>query len=332
MRTLIFGKRYGSPSGILPPAIDNRWFNVSFREFLLVAIDIAVVTSDCYEHPAEPAWYHLQVMLEDEYLVDAFAQRGLSAQRVSWSNPDFNWSACGGLVIRSTWDFQDRMAEFDAWLLQCRDQLRMFNGYEMLRWNLDKRYLFDLQRKGIRTVETVLMPKGDTTPLRARLAEHGWDEAIFKPAVSAGARHTYRIDARNIANEEARLAGLIAHEDFLLQPFQSSVTESGELSLMVMGGTFTHAVQKLAKPGDFRVQDDHGGTVLPHAANDEEIAFAEKAVAACDPQPVYARVDTVRNHEHELAIMEIELVEPELFFRFNRSAAISLAESIAREL
>ncbi|GJM27011.1 MAG: hypothetical protein DHS20C16_34260 [Phycisphaerae bacterium] len=297
-----------------------------------MAIDIAVVTSDCYEYPTEPAWYHLQVMLEDEYLVDALAQQGLNARRVSWSNPDFDWSACGGLVIRSTWDFQDRMAEFDAWLVNCRDRLRMFNGYEMLRWNLDKRYLFDLQRRGIRTVETVAIPKGDKTPLLNRMAEHGWDEAIVKPAISAGARHTYRMNARNGSEIESVFEGLVEHEDFLLQPFQSSVTEFGELSFMVMGGRFTHAVQKLAKPGDFRVQDDHGGTVVAYTAHDDEIAFAERVVAACDPQPVYARVDTVRNNDHELALMEIELVEPELFFRFNRSAAISLAESIAREL
>ena len=297
-----------------------------------MAVDIAVVTCDNYEHPAEPAWYHLQVMLEDEYVVDALEYSGLSAQRVAWSNPDFDWSACGGLVLRSTWDYQGRLLEFDAWLSKCRDQLRLFNGHDLLRCNLDKRYLFDLQHRGIRTVETVLLPKGDKTPLRDRIAEHGWNEVILKPAVSAGARHTYRVDERIAAEREAMFSGLIEQEDFLLQPFLPSVIESGELSLMVMGGTFTHAVQKLAKPGDFRVQDDHGGTVVPYTATAEEIAFAEKAVAACDPQPVYARVDTVRDNNNVLVIMEIELVEPELFFRFNRSAAFALAESIAREL
>ncbi len=302
------------------------------KVFDFVALDIAIVTCDCYEQPAELAWYNLQVLLEDEYVADALTRQGLNAQRVSWSNSEFDWAACGGLVIRSTWDYGDRKAEFDQWLADRRPQLCMFNSYDTIRWNLDKCYLLDLERRGVRTVDTILLPRGERVSLRDLMAAHEWDEAVLKPAISAGARHTYRIDQRNPAKIEDLFSGLIGAEDFLLQPFQTSVSEAGELSLMVMGGQYTHAVVKRAQPGDFRVQDEFGGTVVPYMANPEEIAFAEAAVAACDPQPVYARVDVVRNNESELAIMELELVEPELFFRFNRAAAILLAESIVQEL
>jgi hypothetical protein len=101
---------------------------------------------------------------------------------------------------------------------------------------------------------------------------------------------------------------------------------------MVIGGRFTHAVCKKARRGDFRVQDDHGGTVVEHDATSEEIDFAEAAVAACSPLPVYGRVDAVRDNDGQLALMELELIEPELFFRLHPPAADALAEAIVAYL
>jgi glutathione synthase/RimK-type ligase-like ATP-grasp enzyme len=118
----------------------------------------------------------------------------------------------------------------------------------------------------------------------------------------------------------------------LIQPFQRDVLEGGELSLIVIGGRCTHAVRKRARPGDFRVQDDHGGTVHPHPATPEEIAFAESAVACCPSPPAYARVDAVRDAAGQLRVMELELIEPELFFRFHEPAARALADAIAKTL
>ena len=115
----------------------------------------------------------------------------------------------------------------------------------------------------------------------------------------------------------------------MLQPFQRVILDSGELSLMVIGGRHTHAVRKVAQPDDFRVQDDHGGTVHPYAPTADEIAFAERAVAACDPAPVYARVDMLHDNDGALAVMELELVEPELFMRLHPPAAEALADRIA---
>jgi len=297
-----------------------------------VTLDIAVVTTDCYEDPAELSWYNLQVMLEDEYVVAALERQGLTARRISWLNSEFDWNTCRGLVIRSTWGYPDRMTDFEAWLSNCSRQLCMFNAYSTVTWNLDKRYLLDLRQRGIRIVETILFPQSTNVSLRDEMAAHDWDDAILKPVVSAGARHTYRILDSNVDEIQRTLDPLIADEAFLLQPFQQSVLDSGELSLMVMGGVYTHAVRKTPQTGDFRVQDEFGGHVVPYTANQDEIAFAEAAVAACDPQPVYARVDVVRDHADAIALMELELVEPELFFRFNPSAADPLAESIAHAL
>jgi glutathione synthase/RimK-type ligase-like ATP-grasp enzyme len=121
----------------------------------------------------------------------------------------------------------------------------------------------------------------------------------------------------------------VAEEAMLVKPFQADVLERGELSLVVIGGVFTHAIRKAPRPGDFRVQDDHGGTVHAHAATPEEIDFATSAVARCPGAPAYARVDAVRDSAGHLCVMELELIEPELFLRFHAPAARRLADHLA---
>jgi glutathione synthase/RimK-type ligase-like ATP-grasp enzyme len=155
---------------------------------------------------------------------------------------------------------------------------------------------------------------------------------ILKPAVSGAARHTYRLSDANIDAHEAVLRELLRKEAMILQPFLSSVLSQGEISLVVIGGRCTHAVRKVAKAGDFRVQDDHGGTVQAHTPTVDEIEFAEQAVTACSQAPLYARVDVVRDESGALSLMELELVEPELFFRFHPPAADLLAAAIAKTL
>ncbi len=199
-------------------------------------------------------------------------------------------------------------------------------------WNLDKHYLADLAAAGVNVVPTHYLGRGCGDSLQSVVAQHRWDEAVFKPVVSGAARATFRFDAGGCAAMEERFARCVATEAMMVQPFQRDVLESGELSLVVIGGRCTHAVRKRARPGDFRVQDDHGGTVHPHTATPEEIRFAESAVACCPTVPAYARVDAVRDAAGRLCVMELELVEPELFFRFHTPAAHALADHVAHRV
>ena len=174
--------------------------------------------------------------------------------------------------------------------------------------------------------------RSDGRSLSALIAEAGWSEAVVKPAISGAGRDTFRVPAPVSGEKATRYAALIAAEDMLLQPFLPSILDVGEVSLIVIDGAVTHAVRKIAAAGEFRVQDDHGGRVVPHTAAPDEIAVAEAAVAACSPAPLYARVDLVRLTTGQPAIMELELVEPELFFRFGPGAADRLAEAVKRLL
>jgi glutathione synthase/RimK-type ligase-like ATP-grasp enzyme len=258
--------------------------------------------------------------------------RGLRTRRVAWSNAEFDWKRARAAVFRSTWDYFDRFAEFSAWMDRVAGGLQFFNTPELVRWNVDKHYLRDLAGRGVNVPVTRFIERGQTTTLDEVMAANGWNEAILKPAVSGAARHTYRLNAANLEAHESVLRELLREESMMVQPFLGSVLTQGELSLMVIGGRCTHAVRKIAKPGDFRVQDDHGGTVHPHTPTTDEIAFAEAAVAACPQSPLYARVDAVRDESGELSMMELELVEPELFFRFHPPAADALAAAIAARL
>ena len=294
--------------------------------------DIILLTDERYEAPAPDDWYVAQLQHEEQLLADALEALGLRTARVAWSRPDYPWHAVKAAVFRSTWDYFDRFPEFSQWLEATAARTRLFNEPALLRWNVDKHYLSDLADRGVAVPPTRFIERGDLRPLREHLADCPWPEAILKPVVSGAARHTYRLAGTPDDAMEARFADLIRDEAMMLQPFLGRVLTEGELSLIVIGGRCTHAVRKRAKPGDFRVQDDHGGTVHPHVPAPDEVAFAEQAVATCPAAPLYARVDAVRDADGRLALMELELIEPELFFRFHPPAAAALAAVIAEAM
>jgi glutathione synthase/RimK-type ligase-like ATP-grasp enzyme len=279
-------------------------------------------------------WYLQQILTEDRILAKALEGHGLRTIRKNWADPDFDWSSTRMALFRTTWDYFHRFPEFSQWLGRTSSQTMLLNPPPLVRWNMDKNYLPELAAKGICIPPTRIRKKGSAGSLTEWHHEAGWAnvETVLKPTISGGARHTYRLNAENIERHESIFRELIVQEDMMLQEFQYCVPEKGEISLMVMGGQFTHAVQKTAKAGDFRVQDDFGGTVHHYHPTEAEISLAERAVAACNPAPLYARVDIVESNQGQLAIMELELIEPELWFRFHPPAAVCLADAIVAHL
>ena len=295
--------------------------------------DVALLTDRRYTAATAAAddWYLGNILADDRLLQDALARRGLSSARVDWADPAIDWSTfrCG--VFRTTWDYYERFAEFRRWLDRVSSLTRLINPLATVIWNADKHYLADLEAAGVPIVPTVFLEQGSALDLVARLAALGWSEAVIKPCVSGGARHTYRFTCETAANVEPVVRQVLAEESFLLQPFEPYVLASGEDSLMVLDGVYSHAIRKLPKPGDFRVQDDHGGTVRPRQPDDEQIALAVRAAAAAG-DPAYARVDLVRGRAGGWAVMELELIEPELWLRCHPPAAELFAAAIANQL
>lgn len=292
--------------------------------------DVVILTDERYVNPKKRSEYIDNVMKEDRLVMEALERLGLKTQKVAWSDSSFNWSNTKIALFRTTWDYAEKFTEFSDWLMDVSIKTKLVNDYETIVWNLDKHYLNDLKRAGVNIVETCFLEPGETRTLQEIHDELGWDMTVLKPCISASAKDTYKLSPDNIADHQKRYAELVQDESMMLQPFQQDILDRGELSLMLIGGEYTHAVLKVAKPGDFRVQDDFGGTVQDYTPTQAEIDLAIAAIKACEYTPLYARVDIVNDNSGNPAISELELVEPEMWFRKNEKAADMLAEQIKK--
>ena len=293
--------------------------------------DVVILTDHRYENPKKIDWYIQQVLTEDKLLKTELELLGLNVIIKDWKSKKFDWTKAEYAIFRSTWDYFDNFKLFSNWLEKNKYEIKFINSLEIIKWNLDKVYLLELQEKGINIAPTILIKKNQPTTLKKLFEDTGWQEAVLKPTVSGAARHTYRINRNSYNDYEEIFKGLICNEDFLFQEFIKNIISKGELSLIVIGGKYTHAVKKTAKKGDFRVQDDHGGKVEVYYASDKEIEFAEQCINLCLEMPLYARVDIAYDNNNELSLVELELIEPELWFRNNKKSAELLAKEISKK-
>ena len=201
----------------------------------------------------------------------------------------------------------------------------VLNPAPLLRWNSDKRYLAELGAKGIHVIPTRLAERIDEAVLAEARAEFG-GELVIKPPVSASAYGTHRLGPDDPLPADA--LGL----EMLVQPFLRSVADEGEYSVLLFGGRFSHAIVKKPKAGDYRVQPHLGGSEVPCSAPDGAIALAHAALAAAPAEAAYARVDMVRDDQGQLAIIELELIEPALWLQHAPDGGESFARAIREAL
>lgn len=294
--------------------------------------DIVILTDKRYLNDSKTDSYKHNVFYEDFLVQEALNKLGLKTLRLAWDDTTFDWSSTTAVLFRTTWDYFDRFGEFSIWLENISKVTTLFNSEALIRWNIDKHYLTYLKIRGVHIAETYFIEKGYSSTLKDLHKNLGWNETVLKPCISGAARHTYKLNNNNIADYESLFSELISQESFMLQPFQHHIVTEGEISMMVFNGQFTHAILKKAKAGDFRVQDDFGGTVHNYSPTKEEIIFAENTVKSCPELPIYARVDIFTDNNGKTALSELELIEPELWFRHFPEAAKVLALSIKNQL
>ena len=292
--------------------------------------DVVILTDNRYINPIEIDWYTKQVLLEDKILQDALENIGLVVCRKDWADNKFNWSNTKCAIFRTTWDYFERFDEFFAWIEETKNKIIFINSLEIIKWNINKRYLIELNNKGVNIASTLFINKDNPRTLNSLFKETNWNEAVIKPAISGAARHTYKVTPTNCKDYEVIFKHLIYQETMLFQEFLYNIIQKGELSIIMIAGKYTHAVKKTAKKGDFRVQDDHGGKVRKYVPLKEEILFAEQCINIFNPCPLYARVDIVYDNKNELSLSELELIEPELWFRNNPKSAKLLAKEIKK--
>ncbi len=297
-----------------------------------MAVEVALVTERRYEAPRKQTPYTANILEEDRLLSEALARRGISTRRVDWSRADVDWGSFAAIVVRTPWDYFDRFEAFTAWMDRLQSHPCVLNELETLRWNIDKHYLADLEDAGLPIVPTTFVERGKGISLAAAMASLGCDAAVYKPAVSGAARETYRVLPGTSAQHAERFAALTQERAMMVQPFMPSILAQGEVTVVAMAGRPTHALVKRAKPGDFRVQDDHGGTLHAHTPAPDELALTQAAMRVRGPVPVYGRVDMVRDSLGTARIMEVELIEPELWLRLHPPAAEAFAAGIEAAL
>ena len=255
-------------------------------------------------------------------------RRGSSVVPIPWSFPA-DWLHFDAVVIRATWDYHTRPDEFLAWLRTLEEQrVPLWNSAPLARWNLHKGYLRDLERAGVAIVPTAWISASlQPGSLEQLVRSRGWTDVVVKPAVSASARATWRIAGTVSERDEHQFHALAAVVDVMVQPFIPSLVDEGEWSFVFLGGEFSHAVLKRAAPGDFRVQSNYGGTVARGTPPGE---WVRQARAALDPVPgpwLYARVDGCIV-EGRFVLVELELLEPDLFLNLEPDAPARFAEAL----
>jgi len=271
---------------------------------------------------------------DDRLLLDPLAQHGIQAHPAIWNDPNQDWSACAAVLIRSCWDYHLAPEKFLDWIAQLESaHIPILNPAPLIRWNAHKGYLRDLDTRGIPIVPT-FWPEQIAGPilLREKLRELGWCKAVVKPRISATAYRTQLVTQEDAATAQPLFDELHRGSSVMLQKFMDSITTEGEWSLLFFGGKFSHAILKKPQPGDFRVQNDFGGTSYLADPPAHVLASATRAVHAVDPV-VYARVDGVVAEDRFL-LMELELIEPMLFLADHPQAptrfAVAIANAMAR--
>ena len=276
-----------------------------------------------------------EIQLDDVPLAEALLRRGAIAVSQVWDDPEADWTAFDAIVLRSTWDYFVKAERFRDWL-DAREQegTRVLNPLSAVRWNMDKRYLRDLEGRGVPIVPTHWVNQGERADLPAILWDNGWDEVVVKPAISGAAHETWRTTRELAADGNARIRALAASGAVLVQPFLPEIERDGEWSLLFFGGRYSHTARKRPRAGDFRVQSQFGGLYSAEQPPKLALAAAQRVIATAleltglDPLELpYARVDGCIV-DGRFLLMELEIIEPSLFFAQSPVAAARCAASI----
>jgi glutathione synthase/RimK-type ligase-like ATP-grasp enzyme len=280
---------------------------------------VTIVFATCEHQPLLTA--------DDQVLSDALTRLGVSVVPIPWTEIDpYGVIDAPPILLRSTWDYHRVPTMFAVWLRSLQDARRtVWNDPAIALDNIDKIYLRQLAALGISIPSTVWIDHPDAASTGTAMHNRGWSKAVLKPRIAATAYGTYLVTPDTELTEDdlapARASGA------LLQEFIPEIAERGEMSLVYCNGVFSHAVIKRAKTGDFRVQKDFGGVVESTTPPPDLVAFANRVLATIPERCLYARVDVVSTDCGPL-LMELELIEPELYFLHAPGAATTFATAI----
>jgi glutathione synthase/RimK-type ligase-like ATP-grasp enzyme len=275
---------------------------------------------------------HGDLTPDDHLAVAVLAERGARVTAAIWNDAGIDWGSFDSIIVRSTWDYHKNADQFRAWI----DKLDtmgapLWNPPVMLRWNMEKTYLRELEDAGIPIVPTAWLDRGSQADLGKLLADRGWEHGVVKPVISAAASRTWRVSRDDVSKGNAQLAESLELGDVMVQPFMAEIQTRGEWSLIFIAGEFSHAVRKIPAGGDFRVQHTFGGQSLVDTPSAEVLEVARRVLDAAPSPWLYARVDGIET-DAGFVLLELEMLEPGLFLSYSRAGAVRLAEAILKNI
>ena len=268
-------------------------------------------------------------LTEDDLLAaKALGELGVLVEAAIWDDPSVDWSAYSDVVIRSCWDYHLKPKEFLSWLtILERAGTIVHNPVDVIRRNMEKTYLKELQEDGISIVPSLWLASVDKVQIADLLLSQGWQKAVIKPVISASAYQTSIISFQEEAEAQAMLPNLLNSGAVIIQEFAEEIRTKGEWSLIFFNKEYSHSVIKRPQQDDFRVQWEHGGTSAAAVPAPSFVTQAQTIIEKIDAPLLYARVDGVER-EGKLLLMELELIEPFLFFGYNQKAPLSFASAL----
>ena len=263
----------------------------------------------------------------DNLIVQPLSKLGWECEFIPWDSISINWDDFDAVIIRSTWDYQQKEKLFFKTLQSIEaSTATLYNSLDAVKWNINKRYLLELEKENISIIPTRLYDSFDFDIVNQLFSFFNENKLIIKPCVSANADDTFILEQNKLGSLKPVLENTFSQKDFLVQPFIKNIRIEGEYSLIYFGNRLSHVLLKTPKNGDFRVQEEHGGILK--AINKPEsslIDFGNKVMGTIPYQCLFSRVDVVRGSNNYL-LMEVELIEPSLYFNMDLNSPQMFAE------
>lgn len=269
---------------------------------------------------------------DDRLLVEALAGIGIDSVPAVWSDASIDWKSFDALIMRSPWDYFERVGEFRAWLdARIEERVLLCNSREILDWNFDKRYLQELARAGVAVVPTLCIAAREKADIAALARDRGWEDIVVKPTIAGGGYRVQRFRLEEIDRYASNIARTLEDRGVLVQPYMPEIHSGGELSLLFFDGVYSHAVCKRPRAGDYRVQFQFGGTNENAQVKPELVVQAQACLTHAPAPTVYARVDGLVR-DGRFLLMELEIFEPLMFLARHPEAPARFARAIEKRL
>jgi glutathione synthase/RimK-type ligase-like ATP-grasp enzyme len=267
--------------------------------------------------------------IDEAPLLDALRAAGHDARSAPWEDDAVDWSGFDAAIVRATWNYAHHPERFTHWIDTTSTQTTLLNPAPILRANLHKSYLLDLASKSVPIIPSVFLDKGSTPDIRAIADEHHWSRVVIKPSISAGSYATRAFDIPGESVDAQHfLIAMLTQRDMMVQPFMTSVARGGEVCMIHIDNTFTHAIQKQPRFDGDDESVSRSGALTPDHHN-----LARRIIdAAAASHALYARVDLIEDDDGALMLSELELLEPSLFFPYDDNAATKMVRAIEKRL